>query len=39
MLERLERVGYVARFVCSFEEAVEAISDYLGRPKDKKIEF
>lgn len=39
MLEKLHLNGYVAKFAVGYDEAIKIITDYLGEPKHKEIEF
>ena len=39
MLRLLSRAGYRARFAVGYEDAIKQIHEYLGKPKQKKVEF
>ena len=39
MLDKLNESGYYARFAVGYDEAIQIITDYLGEPKHKEIEF
>ena len=39
MLDKLNESGYYARFAVGYDEAIRIITDYLGEPKLKKVEF
>ena len=39
MLEKLRLNGYIAEFAVGYDEAIKMITDYLGEPKPKKVEF
>ena len=39
MLDKLNESGYYARFAVGYDEAIRIITDYLGEPKPKKVEF
>lgn len=39
MLDKLNESGYCARFAVGYDEAIKIITDYLGKPKPKKVEF
>ena len=39
MLEKLRLNGYIAEFAVGYDEAIRIITDYLGEPKHKKVEF
>ena len=39
MLDKLNESGYYARFAVGYDEAIKIITDYLGEPKPKKVEF
>ena len=39
MLEKLRKLGYCAEFAVGYDEAIRIITNYLGEPKPKKVEF
>ncbi len=39
MLEKLRNGNYYAEFAIGYEDAIEQIREYLGKPKHKKVEF
>lgn len=39
MLNKLNESGYYARFAVGYDEAIRIITDYLGEPKHKEVEF
>ena len=39
MLERLRSNGYIAEFAVGYNQAIQIIQDYLGKPKHKEVEF
>ena len=39
MLDKLNESGYYARFAVGYDEAIRIITNYLGEPKLKKVEF
>lgn len=39
MLEKLRKLGYCAEFAVGYNQAIRIITDYLGEPKHKKVEF
>ena len=39
MLDKLNESGYYARFAVGYDEAIRIITNYLGEPKQKKVEF
>ena len=39
MLEKLRKLGYCAEFAVGYDQAIRIITDYLGEPKQKKVEF
>lgn len=39
ILDKLNESGYYARFAVGYDEAIQIITDYLGEPKHKKVEF
>ena len=39
ILDKLNESGYYARFAVGYDEAIQIITDYLGEPKPKKVEF
>ena len=39
MLEKLRKLGYCAEFAVGYDQAIRIITDYLGEPKPKKVEF
>ena len=39
MLERLRTENYYAEFAIGYEDAISQITNYLGKPKRKEIEF
>ena len=39
MLEELRKLGYCADFAVGYDQAIQIITDYLGEPKHKKVEF
>nr|DAS17449.1 MAG TPA: Nuclease [Caudoviricetes sp.] len=39
MLDKLNESGYYARFAVGYDEAIRIITNYLGEPKPKKVEF
>ena len=39
MLEKLRNENYYAEFAIGYEDAIEQIREYLGKPKHKKVEF
>lgn len=39
MLEKLRLNGYIAEFAVGYDEAIEQIQDYLGKPRPKGVEF
>lgn len=39
MLEELRKLGYYAEFAVGYDEAIRIITNYLGEPKPKKVEF
>ena len=39
MLDKLNESGYYARFAVGYDEAIQIITNYLGEPKPKKVEF
>ena len=39
MLEELRKLGYYAEFAVGYDEAIRIITNYLGKPKPKKVEF
>ena len=39
MLKELRNKGYRARFAVGYDEAIQIITNYLGEPKPKKVEF
>ena len=39
ILDKLNESGYYARFAVGYDEAIQIITDYLGKPKPKKVEF
>ena len=39
MLEKLRSNGYVAEFSVGYDQAIKIITDYLGKPKHKEVEF
>lgn len=39
MLDKLNESGYYARFAVGYDQAIRIITDYLGEPKPKKVEF
>lgn len=39
MLEELRKLGYCANFAVGYEQAIRIITDYLGEPKHKEVEF
>jgi len=39
MLEELRKLGYCAEFAVGYDQAIRIITDYLGEPKHKKVEF
>lgn len=39
MLDKLNESGYYARFAVGYDQAIRIITDYLGEPKQKKVEF
>jgi len=39
MLKKLRSNGYAADFVVGYDQAIQIITDYLGEPKPKKVEF
>ena len=39
ILDKLNESGYYARFAVGYDQAIRIITDYLGKPKPKKVEF
>ena len=39
MLEKLRKLGYCAEFAVGYDQAIRIITNYLGEPKHKKVEF
>ena len=39
MLKKLRSNGYAADFAVGYDQAIQIITDYLGEPKHKKVEF
>lgn len=39
MLEKLCSNGYIAEFAVGYEQAIQIITEYLGEPKHKEVEF
>ncbi len=39
ILDKLNKSGYYARFAVGYDEAIRIITNYLGEPKQKKVEF
>ena len=39
MLEKLRNGNYYAEFAIGYEDAIKQIHEYLGKPKQKKVEF
>lgn len=39
MLEKLRSNGYIAEFAVGYDEAIKIITNYLGKPKHKEVEF
>lgn len=39
MLEELRKLGYYAEFAVGYDEAIKIITNYLGEPKQKEVEF
>lgn len=39
MLEKLRNENYYAEFAIGYEDAIEQIHEYLGKPKHKEVEF
>ena len=39
MLEKLRKLSYCAEFAVGYDQAIKIITDYLGEPKPKKVEF
>ena len=39
MLDKLNESGYYARFAVGYDEAIRIITNYLGKPKHKEVEF
>lgn len=39
MLEKLRNGNYYAEFAIGYKDAIEQIHEYLGKPKQKKVEF
>lgn len=39
MLTNLREKDYYAEFAISYEDAITQITDYLGEPKHKEVEF
>ena len=39
MLKELRNKGYYARFAVGYDQAIQIITNYLGEPKPKKVEF
>ena len=39
MLDKLNESGYYARFAVGYDQAIQIITDYLGKPKHKEVEF
>ena len=39
MLEKLRLNGYIAEFAVGYDEAIKIITDYLGEPNPRKVEF
>ena len=39
MLDKLNESGYYAQFAVGYDQAIQIITDYLGEPKPKKVEF
>ena len=39
MLEKLRSNGYAAGFAVGYDQAIQIITDYLGEPKHKEVEF
>ncbi len=39
ILDKLNESGYYARFAVGYDQAIRIITDYLGEPKPKKVEF
>nr|DAO10258.1 MAG TPA: Nuclease [Caudoviricetes sp.] len=39
MLEKLRNENYYAEFAIGYDDAIEQIHEYLGKPKPKKVEF
>ena len=39
MLNKLIESGYYAKFAVGYDQAIQIITDYLGEPKQKKVEF
>ena len=39
MLDKLNESGYYARFAVGYDQAIQIITNYLGKPKPKEVEF
>lgn len=39
ILDKLNESGYYAQFAVGYDEAIRIITDYLGKPKHKKVKF
>lgn len=39
MLEKLRSSGYIAEFAIGYDQAIQIITEYLGKPKHKEVEF
>ena len=39
MLDKLNESGYYAQFAVGYDQVIRIITDYLGEPKHKKVEF
>ena len=39
MLDKLNKSGYYARFAVGYDQAIQIITEYLGEPKHKEVEF
>ena len=39
ILDKLNESGYYARFAVGYDETIRIITNYLGEPKPKKVEF
>ena len=39
ILDKLNKSGYYARFAVGYDQAIRIITNYLGEPKQKKVEF